>query len=382
MTAPSQPAAFTADDHRHMARALQLAARGLYSTPPNPSVGCVLVAPDGEAMVGEGFHARAGEPHAEVFALREAGASARGATAYVSLEPCSHFGRTPPCADALLEAGVARVIVAMRDPNPQVNGGGLGRLSAAGVATAAGLLEAEARELNRGFVSRMSRGRPWVTVKIGASLDGRTALANGASQWITGAEARADVQRLRARASAILTGIGTALADDPSLTVRDDRLETRGRRPLRVVLDSGLQLPPASNLAATGTADTLVLASPGAPEERAAALESRGVRVRRVAAGGSGLDLAAALACLAELECNEVLVEAGAALAGAFVAAGLSDEIVAYTAPTVLGDEARPMLKLPLLERMSGRPEFDWHDVRRVGRDLRLTLRPRPPEKI
>lgn len=381
MTAQTQPVTFTADDHRHMARALELAARGLYSTPPNPSVGCVLVGPDGRTVVGEGFHARAGEPHAEVFALREAGASARGATAYVSLEPCAHFGRTPPCAEALVEAGVARVIAAMRDPNPRVNGGGLGRLAAAGIATAAGLLEAQARELNRGFAARMARARPWVTVKVGASLDGRTALANGVSRWITGDEARADVQRLRARASAIVTGIGTVLADDPALTVRDDRLETRGRRPLRVVLDSSLRLPPGSRLAATATAETLVLTSLDAAEDRAAALAGRGVRVGRVARLQAGLDLAAVLAYLAGFECNEVLVEAGSALAGAFVAAGLVDELVVYAAPTLLGDAARPMLKLPLLERMSGRPEFDWHDVRRVGRDLRLTMRPRPPEK-
>jgi diaminohydroxyphosphoribosylaminopyrimidine deaminase/5-amino-6-(5-phosphoribosylamino)uracil reductase len=373
VTTPSG-AAFLVEDHRHMARALQLARFGLYSTPPNPAVGCVIV--DGRGrVIGEGAHERAGEPHAEVHALRSAGAAARGATAYVSLEPCAHHGRTPPCADALLEAGVARVVAAMRDPNPDVAGGGLQKLAEAGVATACGLLEADARELNRGFVSRAERGRPWVTLKLAASLDGRTALANGASQWITGEAARADVQKLRARASAIVTGSGTVLADDPSLTVRDTALEMRGRQPLRVVLDAQLRTPPQARILSTD-ASTLVLTSSRAPADRIATLQARGAQVVTVDDAVSGLDLDAVLAQLAEERCNEVLVEAGATLAGAFVAAGLVDELVCYVAATVLGDAARPLLRLPVLEQLTERRRFRWLDVRAVGGDLRLTLRP------
>jgi len=357
-----------------MAHALQLARRGLHSTPPNPSVGCVIVASDG-SVAGEGYHRRAGEPHAEVFALRQAGAAARGATAYVSLEPCAHFGRTPPCADALREAGIGRVIAAMRDPNPRVDGGGLQRLAAAGIETADGLLEGEAREINRGFVSRMTRGRPWVTLKLAVSLDGRTALANGASQWITGDPARADVQRLRARASAIVTGSGTVLADDPALTVRDPGLDLCGRQPMRVVFDSGLGLPVAARLASDG-GPTLVFTTAASLAGRGAALQSAGVVLEPLASVATGLDLAVGLERLAQLECNEVLVEAGPTLAGAFVAAGLVDEVIAYLAATVLGDAARPMLRLPLLENMSDRRKFRWVDVRPVGDDLRLTLRP------
>jgi len=362
-------------DHRHMARALQLARRGLFSTPPNPSVGCVIVDRDG-AVVGEGHHERAGGPHAEVEALRQAGAAARGATVYVSLEPCTHFGRTPPCADALLEAGIGRVIAAMRDPNPSVDGGGLQRLARAGVSVAVGLLEGEARELNRGFVSRMSRGRPWVTLKVGTSLDGRTALANGASQWITGPAARADVQRLRARASAILTGIGTVLADDPALTVREPALVRAGRPPLRVVFDSRLRTPVTAKLLCDG-GPTLLFARTDAIDSRGGALRVAGVAVEGLPSDAAGIDLAAALARLAQLECNEVLVESGPTLAGAFIVARLVDEIVLYVAPTLLGDAARPLARLPVLEQMTQRQDFDWVDARSVGADLRLTLRPR-----
>jgi len=358
-----------------MARALQLARRGLFSTPPNPSVGCVIVGRDG-AVVGEGYHERAGGPHAEVEALRQAGAAARGATVYVSLEPCTHFGRTPPCADALLEAGIGRVIAAMRDPNPSVDGGGLQRLARAGVSVAVGLLEGEARELNRGFVSRMSRGRPWVTLKVGTSLDGRTALANGASQWITGPAARADVQRLRARASAILTGIGTVLADDPALTVREPALVRAGRPPLRVVFDSRLRTPVTAKLLCDG-GPTLLFARTDAIDSRGGALRVAGVAVEGLPSDAAGIDLAAALARLAQLECNEVLVESGPTLAGAFIVARLVDEIVLYVAPTLLGDAARPLARLPVLEQMTQRQDFDWVDARSVGADLRLTLRPR-----
>ncbi len=364
---------FSGEDRQFMRRALELAGRGLYSTAPNPAVGCVIVR--WGQVVGEGFHERAGEPHAEVFALRDAGAAAAGATVYLTLEPCAHHGRTPPCAEALVEAKVGRVVVAMRDPNPRVDGGGLLRLFQAGIDTATGLCADEAAELNRGFVSRMARGRPWVTLKLGASLDGRTALANGTSKWITGEKARADVQRLRARASAIVTGSGTVSADDPMLTVRDPQFEMRGRRPLRVVLDTELRTAPTAQVLSFA-GSTLILArdvqSPAADELRAA-----GARVEAVATDGEGLDLGAVLRLLAEQECNEVLVEAGPTLAGEFMRRGLVDELVVYMAPVVLGDHARGLFNLPALERMCDRCEFEWRDVERVGDDLRLTLRPR-----
>jgi diaminohydroxyphosphoribosylaminopyrimidine deaminase/5-amino-6-(5-phosphoribosylamino)uracil reductase len=364
-------------DDRWMARALELACEGLYSTPPNPVVGCVLVR-DG-ALVGEGSHLRAGEPHAEVHALAAAGAHARGATAYVSLEPCDHHGRTPPCVDALLAAGVARVVAAMRDPNPRVAGRGLERLRRAGVLVDCGLREVEARALNRGFVARMTRGRPWVTLKLGASLDGRTALANGASRWITGEAARSDVQRLRARASAILTGVGTVLADDPRLTVRDPGLELRGRVPLRAVLDRRLRTPvSAALLREPGT--TLLLAAASAAQARAAALRAAGAELATVAGASQAGELRAALELLAQRDCNEVLVEAGPTLAGALLEAGLVDELVLYLAPTVLGDAARPMFAMAALERMADRREYSWTGVERIGADLKLTARPRAGE--
>jgi diaminohydroxyphosphoribosylaminopyrimidine deaminase/5-amino-6-(5-phosphoribosylamino)uracil reductase len=364
---------FSADDRRFMRRALELAGQGLYSTSPNPAVGCVLVR-WGQA-VGEGFHARAGGAHAEIAALEDAGPAAAGATAYVTLEPCSHHGRTPPCVDALIAAKVSRVVVAMRDPNPAVDGGGLARLAAAGIPTAIGLMAEEAAELNRGFVSRMTRGRPWVTLKLGASLDGRTALANGTSKWITGEPARADVQRLRARASAVVTGSGTVVADDPLLTARDPRFELRGRRLLRVVLDTQLRTPPTAHVLSVA-GQTLILTR-DADSPLAAALREAGASVEVVATGSGGLDLDSVLARLAALECNEVLVEAGPTLAGEFMRAGLVDELVVYMAPVVLGHAARSLFNMPALERMCDRCEFQWRDVERVGEDLRLTLRPR-----
>lgn len=357
-----------------MARALALAARGLNTTSPNPRVGCVLVAPDGE-VVGEGWHERTGEPHAEVHALRAAGGRARGATAYVTLEPCSHHGRTPPCADALIEAGVVRVVAAMADPNPQVAGRGLARLRAAGIAVECGLLEAGAQALNAGFVRRMTRARPRLRLKLAASLDARTALASGESQWITGEAARADVQRLRARACALLTGSGTVLADDPGLDVR---LPGTERQPLRVVLDTELRTPLAARLIGR-PGRTLIFCGPQAGVAEAAALTAYGVDIERVPVRGGGLDLDAVLARLAARGCNEVHAECGARLAGALLAAGLVDELVVYLAPLLLGDDARGLARLPGLERMEQRLEFDWTDVRSVGRDLRLTLAPRGP---
>ena len=365
-------------DHVHMARALQLAARGTYSTAPNPAVGCVLLDATG-TVVGEGWHQRAGQPHAEVLALREAAGRARGGTAYVTLEPCSHHGRTPPCVEALIEAGVRQVVAAMQDPNPRVAGDGLRKLEAVGIITAVGVLEREARELNRGFVARMTRGRPWVTVKLGSSADGRTALADGSSRWITSDAARADVQHLRARASAIVTGIGTALADDPALTVRDRALDLGGRVPLRVVLDSRGLFEPGLQMARDGL-PTLVFSSDAGAQALAHLAEARpaALQFEPLPADAAGrIDLNAMLRRLAALECNEVLVEAGPRLAGSFLAAGLADEIVLYVAPTILGDTAQPSFVLPQpLRALSERLQYSYQDVRQVGPDLRLTLRP------
>jgi diaminohydroxyphosphoribosylaminopyrimidine deaminase/5-amino-6-(5-phosphoribosylamino)uracil reductase len=353
-----------ATDSRWMARALQLAAQGLDTTTPNPRVGCVLVKGDG--IVGEGWHRRAGEPHAEVHALRAAGTEARGATAYVTLEPCSHHGRTPPCADALIAAGVVRVVCAMQDPNPQVAGQGIARLRAAGIAVENGLMEAAARELNIGFVSRMTRGTPWLRSKIAASLDGRTALANGTSQWITGAAARQDVQHWRARSCAVLTGIGTVLADDPQLNVRIDT----ERQPLRVVLDSTLRMAPAARMLQSGN---VLVCTASRDVGKRAALERQGAEVLLLADAAGRVDLAAVLHELARRGINEVLVEAGRELNGALLQAGLVDELLLYLAPQMLGDAARGMADLGELLRLEQRVELAWRDVRRVGDDLRIT---------
>ena len=388
-------AGFSDFDHQCMARALELARRALYTTDPNPRVGCVL-AHDG-LIIAEGFHARAGDPHAERNALATAGEHARGATAYVTLEPCSHTGRTGPCADALIEAGVARVVVAMEDPNPQVAGGGLQRLRDAGVQVDTGLQEADARALNPGFILRMGQGRPLIRIKAAASLDGRTAMASGESQWITGPEAREDVQRLRARSSAIVTGIGTVLADRPSYTVRPaqwrqgEYSDGPVRAPLRVILDPALRTPVDSPVV---TADGPCLIAhaddPGAaPDDRRRALEHAGAellalpRARAASdpaepgaaarAERRGLDLHALIAELTRRECNEVLVECGATLAGAFVRDALFDELIVYLAPTLLGADARGLLDLPF-DRMDQQVRLQWADLRRVGGDLRLTL--------
>ncbi len=355
---------FSAADHQYMARALRLAERGLWTTSPNPRVGCVIVG-DGE-VVGEGWHQRAGQPHAEVHALAAAGRRARGATAYVTLEPCSHHGRTPPCAEALIAAGVGRVVAAMRDPNPQVAGQGLRKLEQAGIRVQSGLLAEQARELNIGFAARMTRGRPWLRVKTASSLDGKTALANGTSFWITGEAARRDVHRLRARSCAILTGIGTVLADDPRMDVRE--VETR-RQPLRIVLDSGLRTPPAAKILAGG--GTLVV---GATDslERVVRLEDAGAEVLLLPDGAGRVDLQGLLRELATREINEVMVEAGCTLNGALLQAGLVDELVMYTAPVLLGDRARGLFALPELTGMSQRRELRLRDVTMVGRDIRL----------
>ena len=361
-------AAFAPLDHAFMARALRLAERGLFTTQPNPRVGCVIA--QGDEVVGEGFHPRAGEPHAEVFALRAAGERARGATAYVTLEPCAHYGRTPPCADALVAAGVARVVIAAEDPFPQVDGRGIGKLRAAGIAVEAGLMREAARELNVGFFSRIERGRPWVRVKLAMSLDGRTALANGESKWITGEAARADVQRWRARSSAILSGSGTVRADDPRLTVRLPADEAFVP-PLRVVLDRALRTPAGSHLL-DGSAPSLLLHAAGA----AVPAHLQGVERAALAEADGGLDLREALALLAARGCNEVHVEAGPTLCGALLAEGLADELLLYVAPLLLGDAARPLLHLPLLQDMGARWSLRTVDQRMLGGDLRLQLRP------
>jgi diaminohydroxyphosphoribosylaminopyrimidine deaminase/5-amino-6-(5-phosphoribosylamino)uracil reductase len=363
-------------DQHYMAQAIRLAARGIYSTHPNPNVGCVIV--NAGEVAGEGWHRQAGGPHAEVFALQQAGARARGATVYVTLEPCSHHGRTPPCADALVAAGVSRVLVAMQDPNPRVAGRGLHRLGEAGIAVQSGLLEAQARALNPGFISRMQRRRPWVRVKLAASLDGRTAMASGESKWISGAAARQDVQRLRARSSAILTGIGTVLADDPALNVRLDAEQLHGveplRQPLRVVLDPDLAMPAQAQMLSL-PGNTLVFTAVN-DAGRYRALQASGAEVALVGGAAGQLDLSAVLEQLAEREINEVLLECGATLAGAFLQAGLVDELIVYLAPHLMGDSARGLFRLPGLERMQERIALEWLDVRQVGSELRITARP------
>lgn len=357
-------------DEHFMQQALNLAARGAFSAAPNPKVGCVVVQ-DGK-VVGEGWHERAGEPHAEVYALRAAGDKAAGATAYVTLEPCSHHGRTPPCADALLKARVARVVIAMQDPNPLVAGQGIARLREAGIAVTVGVLEASARELNRGFISRMERQRPWLRLKMAMTLDGRTALANGRSQWITGAEARQDVHRYRAQSGAILTSARTVMMDQAQMTARHPQAE---QQPLRVVLDRQAQLAP--------TADFFALPSPvlRVVDQDYASREDDQVWPAHVStlalpSSKARLPLRALFDKLAELHINEVWTECGAELAGALVAADLVDEYVIYMAPKLFGASGRGLVELPLFERVEHAPELVFESVTPVGTDLRIIARP------
>jgi len=358
-------------DARFMARALRLAERGCYTTDPNPRVGCVVVR-DG-TVVGEGWHERAGEPHAEIHALRAAGDASRGATGYLTLEPCSHQGRTPPCSEALIAAGIGRLVVAMKDPNPRVNGRGLKALTDRGIVVETGFMEASARALNPGFVSRMIRGRPRVRVKLAASLDGRTARAGGESRWITGEPARADVQRLRAQSSAVLTGAGTVLADDPSLNVRAFDI---GRQPLRVVVDSQLRTPPAAKMLSL-PGKTLVVHA-GAGDGRAEALTAAGAEVLALPGADGKVDLKVLLHELGRREINDLLVEAGATLGGALLAEGLVDEVICYVAPHIMGSAERAMFALPPLTAMADRKRFAITDVRTVGEDLRIVARVSP----
>jgi len=352
------------NDSVWMAQALRLAEQALYTTSPNPRVGCVLVKND--KVVGEGWHERAGEPHAEIHALRVAGEAAKGSTAYVTLEPCSHYGRTPPCTDALIAAGVKRVVVAVEDPNPQVAGQGIAKLRAAGIIVECGLMEAVARELNIGFFKRMTHGMPWVRSKIAASLDGRTALSNGESKWITGTAARRDVQYWRARSCAVLTGIGTVLADDPQLNVREIATD---RQPLRAVLDSSLRLPHNARLLQQPDG---VIYTATQDAEKIFALEQKGARVVVLPDAHGQVDVAAVMVDLAKRGCNEVLVEAGCQLNGALLKAGLIDELVVYLAPQFLGDVARGMAGFGELTSLTQRINLEWQDVRNVGQDLRI----------
>lgn len=349
-----------------MANALQLAARGLYSTSPNPRVGCVILR-EGE-LVGSGWHKMAGEPHAEIHALEEAGPQARGATLYVTLEPCAHHGRTPPCVDAIIASGVARVVAAMEDPNPLVAGRGLQALGEAGIQTSLGLYEAQARALNVGFVSRMTRRRPYLRIKVATTLDGKTALANGISKWITSPAARRDVHRLRARSCAIMTGSGTVLADDPELTVRETLTP---RQPLRVVLDSQLRTPLAARIVGANTLFVAVRQD----TQREDALKTLGAEVVYLESQGKP-ELEPVLNLLAERGVNELLVEAGGELNAALLQAKLVDEIVIYMAPTLFGHGARGMFAIDDIVRIDDRIDLAILGQRRVGPDWRISARP------
>ena len=364
---------FTAEDRAHMARAVDLAARGLYTTDPNPRVGCVLARAG--RILGEGWHERAGEAHAEVRALRAAAGDVRGATAYVTLEPCSHTGRTPPCADALIAAGIGRVVCSSIDPNPRVAGNGIERLRAAGIPVSVGVLADEARALNPGFFSRFERGRPWVRLKLAMSLDARTAPAGGGKMWISSEASRADVQHWRARSSAVLTGAGTVRVDDPRLDVR---LTYPARQPLRVVLDPALTCSPAARLFMGGGA--LVFAAEDAPDSPE--LAARGVAVERVPASADRrLDLDAVLEHLTAREINELLVECGPRLAAAFLAAQRVDELIVYIAPILLGADAPPLAALNGAQAHGPAAAFDIGSAERIGADLRLILTPRAPKQ-
>lgn len=355
------------DDHRFMARALELAAKGTCTTHPNPRVGCVITR--NGVVVGEGWHRFAGEPHAEIHALRQAGRHAKGATLYVNLEPCCVHGRTPPCTDAIIKAGISRVVCAMEDPNPQVNGVGIATLRQAGISVDVGTNQQHALRLNRGFVRRITRGVPWVTLKIAASLDGKTAMASGESQWITSEAARRDAHRLRAASAAVVTGIGTVLRDNPRMTAR---LPGIRRQPLRVILDSRLST----------SVDAAILAEPGNvlimtdPEIVADAdrYPQKNVEVVGCAMQGGGIDPQAVLSELGRREVNEVMLEAGSRLSGAMLARGLVDELVVYMAPDLLGGDAHDMFLIPGIEALADRRRLSFRDIRTVGRDLRLTL--------
>jgi diaminohydroxyphosphoribosylaminopyrimidine deaminase / 5-amino-6-(5-phosphoribosylamino)uracil reductase len=360
--------AFTAEDHLYMTRALQLAEQGLYTTMPNPRVGCVIVK-DGE-IVGEGAHLKAGEPHAEVFALRQAGDQAKGATAYITLEPCNHTGRTPPCSEALFHAGVGRVFAAMQDPNPQVSGSGLAFLQAHNIEIASGLMQVQAEALNPGFISRMTRQLPFVRSKIASSLDGKTALSNGVSQWITSEPARLDVQHWRARSCAILTGIGTILSDNPSMTVRDISTD---RQPLKVVVDSTLQTPIDAKILQGGN---VLIAFAIDAHNRADALFEAGAELLCIPNNVSKVCLKTLLRHLASQQINEVLVEGGEGLNGALLMAGLIDELLIYYAPKLMGSAAKGLFGMPAFTQMNQAIDLQIIELRQIGVDIRLRAKP------
>lgn len=387
-------------DQEYMVRAIQLAHHGIYSAAPNPCVGCVIV--KAGQIIGEGGHQYTGGPHAEVIALQQAGTNARAATAYVTLEPCSHHGRTGPCADALIAAGIQRVVVAMEDPNPRVSGQGIERLRDAGVAVVVGVGQAMAEQLNLGFISRMRRGRPYVRCKLAMSVDGRTAMASGESQWITSAAARQDVQRLRARSSAIMTGIGTVLADDPALTVRPGEMGDDGalltaaplRQPLRIILDSAARITPATRLLQSAGQKLLVTGTKGIAAANLLASQVEGLLVATLsdadntASAGvtnavvNGLDLTGLFDLLAPYELNDLLIEAGATLSGAMLSAGYIDELIIYMAPKLMGNRARGLFDLPWLESMAQCVDIDIRDIRAVGTDWRISARINQPDNL
>lgn len=360
---------FSTADHEFMSRAIQLAYRGLYTTDPNPRVGCVLV--KNGRIIGEGWHERAGKPHAEINALLQASEYAQGATAYVTLEPCCHHGKTPPCSDALIAAQLARVVIAMQDPNPKVAGNGIQQLRGAGMQVETGLLEAQARALNPGFIRRIQTRRPYVRNKLAMSLDGRTAMADGESKWITSEAAREDVQRWRARSSAIVTGISTVLSDDPAMTVR---LPGTERQPLRVIIDTNLSTPATAKILQQPGRTLIMTASQD--EAARVQLQEAGAQIVQLPQQGNHIDLRAVLEELTELEVNEVLLETGATLSGAMLEAGLIDELIIYMAPLLMGDAARPLFKLPQLAKMQDRIELELREVRAVGKDLRVIATP------
>ena len=356
-------------DHFYMARALELARRGRYSTQPNPHVGSVIV--QSGTVVGEAYHRKAGQPHAEVLALREAGKLARGATVYVTLEPCSHTGRTPPCADQLIDADVSRVVFATEDPNPKVAGAGAARLRAAGIDVCSGFLAEPARQLNRGFFFRMEHGRPFVTLKIAMSLDGKIGLKSGESKWITGSDSRSDVQQLRARSSAVLTGTGTVRADNPKLNVRDESLDTGGRQPHAVVLDSRFSLETSYDIFKTDSNCILVTAK--LDEKKQTSFANNSVAVHRVSGTDTGVDLEGVLTLLGDLECNEVLVEAGPTLVSSFIEQEIWNELIVYVAPTLIGSGGKDGFAGKAIQSLVDARKLRLVESRSVGVDLRLT---------
>ncbi len=370
------------NDRIWMARAIQLAEKGLYTTQPNPRVGCVIVSPDHQC-VGEGFHQLAGGPHAEVHALQQAADNARGATVYVTLEPCSHQGKTPPCANTLIEAGVSRVVCAMQDPNPLVSGEGIKKLQQAGIQVESGLLQAEAEALNPGFIKRMKTGRPYVRVKLAMSLDGRTAMASGESRWITSEAARADVQKFRARSSVVLTGSGTVLADNPSMNVRvsgaDLGIAVEPHQPLRAIVDGDLTVLPGSNifqLTGSQAAQVVVFSHKNLSADDLQTAGFHNIQLFDPGECSGKIDLAAVMQWLGEQQANEIHVEAGSTLCGALLDQGLVDELVIYMAAHIMGDSARGLFHLPNLNSMSERINLEIKEIRPIGKDWRITAVP------